>query len=160
MKLGSLDEFGLRCIITIAREGEGASLTIPMIAKKEGISQSHVAKVLSALKKGGFVTSHRGQIGGYALSRPPQQILVSELLDAVGGRIFRDDFCERFAGLAPECVHKPSCCLTALWSKIQVAVDEAVKGMTLSDLMVMTPVHPVRRSTNQIGRVIETIGNA
>ena len=46
MKLTSQEEYGLRCLLRIAREGEGGSLTIPKISQKEGISNFYVAKLM------------------------------------------------------------------------------------------------------------------
>lgn len=135
MKFSAQEEFGVRCMIALAREGEHGFLTIPAIAKSEGLSTSHVAKLLAALRKSGFINSHRGQQGGYTLSRPPSQMLVSDLLAALGGRLTHDHFCERFTGQNQECVHTEDCTLLPLWSRIQDAVDGALKGVTLADLL-------------------------
>ena len=69
MKLTSQEEYGLRCLLRIARQGEGGALTIPEISEAEGISSYYVAKLMRILRRGGFVTSARGQAGGYTLSR-------------------------------------------------------------------------------------------
>ena len=69
MKLTSQEEYGLRCLLRIAREGEGGSLTIPKISEKEGISNFYVAKLMRILRRGGLVKSVRGQAGGYAMAR-------------------------------------------------------------------------------------------
>ncbi len=134
MKFSAQEEFGLRCMIAMAREGEGGSLTIPMIAKSEGLTQSHVAKLLAILRKSGFVNSHRGQMGGYTLSRPASAIGVSDLLAALGGRLTHDRFCVRFTGQNEECVHTDDCSLLPLWARIQESVDAALKNVTLQDL--------------------------
>ncbi len=135
MKFSAQEEFGLRCLIALAREGENGFLTIPAIAKAEGLTQSHVAKLLSILRKSGFINSHRGQQGGYTLSRPASQVLVSDLLAALGGRLTHDRFCVRFTGQNDECVHTDDCTLLPLWVRIQESVDGALKGLTLADLL-------------------------
>lgn len=134
MKFSAQEEFGLRCMLALAREGENGFLTIPVIAKAEGLTQSHVAKLLAVLRKSGFVNSYRGQQGGYTLSRPAAQISVAELLAALGGRLTHDHFCVRFTGQSEECVHTDDCTLLPLWLRIQEAVDGALKGVTLHDL--------------------------
>ena len=134
MKLSAQEEFGLRCMIALAREGEDGFLTIPMVAKEEGLSQSHVAKLLAILRKAGFVNSHRGQLGGYTLSRPAREVLVSDLMGALGGRLTHDRFCIRFTGQNESCVHTEECTLLPLWIRIQEAVDVVLRGMTLQDL--------------------------
>ena len=88
MKFSSQEEYGLRCLLCLAREREGGSLAIPAISQAEGISTTYVAKLMRILRRGGFVESVRGKIGGYTLSRPPDQIVVGEVLALLGGRLF------------------------------------------------------------------------
>ena len=71
MKFSSQEEYGLRCLLRIARQGRKASLTIPEISEAEGLSSFYVAKLMRILRRAGLVKSARGQIGGYSLSRPP-----------------------------------------------------------------------------------------
>ena len=70
MKLNASEEYGLRCLLQLARQAPG-SLTIPEISQAEGITHHNVAKLLRILRQGGFVASARGQQGGYALAKPP-----------------------------------------------------------------------------------------
>ena len=70
MKFSTQEEYGLRCLLQIARKGPGGSVTIPEVSRLEGLSQTNVAKMLMILRKEGFIVSTRGQSGGYAISRP------------------------------------------------------------------------------------------
>ena len=54
MKLSSQEEYGLRCLLRVGREGDGASLTIPELSRAEGISEPNVAKMMRVLRRGGF----------------------------------------------------------------------------------------------------------
>lgn len=132
MKLSAQEEFGIRCLMSIAKNG---SMTIPTLASKEGISQSHVAKILALLKRRGYITSTRGQIGGYALARSADKLFIKDILTSLGGNIYRGDFCERFSGQETECVHMDDCSIHPLWITIQSAIDRALTGMTLDDLV-------------------------
>lgn len=135
MKFSAQEEFGLRCMMALAKEGEDGFLTIPAIAKAEGLTQSHVAKLLAVLRRSGFVNSHRGQQGGYTLGRPAREVKVSALLAALGGRLCSEHFCDRFSGQNIECVHTTDCSLLPLWVRIQNAVDDALDRTTLADLV-------------------------
>ena len=86
MKFTAQEEYGLRCLLQIGHQG--GSLTIPEISARESLSIPYVAKLVRLLRQGGFVTSTRGQSGGYALARPPEQIVVGEVLAVLGGRLF------------------------------------------------------------------------
>jgi Rrf2 family protein len=136
MKLSAQEEYGLRCLLQLARQELGASLTIEEISQAEGISYANVAKLLRILRQGGFVDSVRGQHGGYALARPAGQIAVAEVLALLGGPLFDSSFCEHYVGSEENCTHSlTSCSVRALWSRVQRAVDEVLKQTTLQDLI-------------------------
>ena len=71
MKLSSQEEYGLRCLLQLARHGDEASLTIAEMSQREGISSPNVAKIMRILRRAGLVASTRGKAGGYTLARPP-----------------------------------------------------------------------------------------
>ncbi len=135
MKISAQEEYGLRCMIAIASSKKDNGLSIPEISKMERLSEPHVAKILSILRKTGYIKSIRGQGGGYILARSPEAILISDLLSSLGGRVFTPEFCDRFNGHTEECVHKGVCPINILWEKIQIAIDRALHGITLSDII-------------------------
>jgi Rrf2 family protein len=136
VKLSAQEEYGLRCLLRLARHGPAASLTIPEISQAEGISVPNAAKLLRILRREGFVESARGQHGGYALARPAASIRVAEVLDALGGRLYDPAFCDHHAGSEESCTHSAvACSVRTLWDRVQRAVDEAVGGLTLEGLL-------------------------
>lgn len=139
MKLSSQEEYGLRCLLRVGREADGESLTIPELARAEGISEPNVAKMMRSLRRGGFVKSTRGQSGGYALSRAADQIVVGHALAVLGGRLYEPAFCEDHSGLELSCTHMPDCSIRSVWRMVQQAVDEVLGKITLKDLLKSEP---------------------
>ena len=135
MKFSAQEEYGLRCLLQIARVGPHGSLSIPEISRLEGLTAPHVAKLLMILRRGGFVQSTRGQAGGYTLARPPALIAVGEVLAALGGRLYDDEFCTRHSGQAHVCAHDIGCSIRSVWQVIQDSVDRVLAEMTLEDLI-------------------------
>jgi len=135
MKLSSQEEYGLRCLLRLARQGDNGSLTIPEISHAEGISSHYVAKLMRVLRRGGFVTSARGQAGGYTLSRPAAQIVVGEALALLGGRLYEGDFCREHSGLENLCTNTVDCSIRSLWQAVQLGVDRVLSKTTLKDLV-------------------------
>jgi Rrf2 family protein len=135
MKFSSQEEYGLRCLLRIAREGWRTGLTIPEISEAEGISSFYVAKLMRVLRRGGLVKSARGKIGGYTLSRPPDQIVVGEALAVLGGRLFESDFCSDHAGAETICTRSVDCSIRSLWQAVQHMVDRVLSKTTLADLL-------------------------
>jgi len=135
MKLSSQEEYGLRCLLHIGRQPQGGSLTIPEISRSEGISEPYVAKLLRVLRQEGFINSVRGQSGGYALARPAGEIIIGEVLAALGGRFYESDFCERHTGTEDLCTHSVDCSIRSLWMALQGSVDRVLNKITLADLL-------------------------
>jgi Rrf2 family protein len=135
MKLSANEEYGIRCLLHIARAGEGGSVTIPEISRAEGISTHYVAKLLRILRQAGIIASARGKTGGYNLARPSGQISVGETLAALGGRLYDTEFCGRHTGDEKICTHTVDCSIRSLWRAVQTAVDQVLAKMTLKDLL-------------------------
>ncbi|MCC7156198.1 MAG: Rrf2 family transcriptional regulator [Bryobacterales bacterium] len=135
MKLSAQEEYGLRCLLFMARHGETRSHSIPEISRAEGLSVPNVAKLMRILRLGGLVASVRGQAGGYTLSRPADLITVSEVLNLLGGRFFNTQFCERHAGLERTCAHDEDCAIRLLWRTVQRTLDSILTQTNLKDLL-------------------------
>jgi Rrf2 family protein len=145
MKLSAQEEYGLRCLLRVASAGVGGSVTIPAIAKAEALSTAYVGKLMSVLRQSEFVESVRGQAGGYVLSRPPEKIAVADVLASLGGRLFEPGFCDEFVGLERVCTHSVDCSVRSLWRAVQHAVDFALAGITLKDLL---------RTESEVGKLV------
>jgi Rrf2 family protein len=135
MKFSAQEEYGLRCLLQIARLGADGSLTIPEISKHEGLTPTHVAKLLMILRKEGFVASTRGQAGGYTLARKSEDIPVGEVLAALGGKLYDEEFCGKHSGQLSICTHAVDCSVRSLWQVIQQSVDQVVDKLTIADLI-------------------------
>lgn len=135
MKFSTQEEYGLRCLLRVAREAGEKGLTIPEISKAEGITTHNTAKILRALRLGGFLASSRGQIGGYTLSRPADEIFVKDVLDSLGGKLFDDEYCSDHSGSSAICTHSVDCSIRSLWQMLQSAVDGVLKDFTIKDLV-------------------------
>ena len=99
MKITSQEEYGLRCLLRLARGKDEDSRTIPEIAREEGLSAPYVAKLLAVLRQAGLIGSQRGRAGGYHLTRKPSAIGLGEVLLALGEPLFDDPgYCQRHAG--------------------------------------------------------------
>ena len=160
MKLTAQEEYGLRCILTLAREEEQAQehlpgngddspsgsalssasgpdryLTVGDISRLEGISQQYAGKLIRILGKAGLVLSVRGCKGGYRLARKASKIRVSEVLDVLGSKIYDPDLCDRHRGDRPFCVHSNDCAVRSLWTGIQLLVDQVLSNTSLHELI-------------------------
>jgi Rrf2 family protein len=152
MKITTLEEYGLRCILQMARKGQGASATIPELSRLEALTPANTAKLLRLLRKGGIVLSQRGSKGGYVLSRPPHEISVQDVLDAVGGKFNSSIVCERHTGGRDSCVHRAECSMQSLWGVLEGLLSNVLDECKISDLL--DPVKTKRWISTRIQPVL------
>ena len=137
MKITSQEEYGLRCLLHLARGTEGQSLTIPEIAAAEGLSSPYVAKLLAVLRQGGLIDSVRGRAGGYRLARPADRVTLGAVMQVLGEPLYDEPtFCQRHPGTEThgQCVHLGGCTLRTLWGTLELWMRRALDRITLADL--------------------------
>src|SRR5438046_10612802 len=92
MKISAHEEYGLRCLVQLARaEADDELLTLNQIADREGLSVANAGKLMWILVKAGLAQSQRGANGGYTRARPASDIRLNEVI-----RILDEDTLERF----------------------------------------------------------------
>jgi Rrf2 family protein len=138
MKISAQEEYGLRCLLRLARAEGGQSLTIPEIAAAEGLSTPYVAKLLAVLRQAGIIDSVRGRAGGYRLAGDPAKVGLGSVLMVLGEPLFTEpEYCERHAGTETDghCVHHNSCTLRGLWHTLEQWIRYTLDQVTLADLL-------------------------
>ena len=87
MRMPARCKYALQAIMVLAKVPAGSVLKVADIASGPDIPAEYLVQVLIMLKNAGIVESVRGKVGGYRLSRLPEQTTVAEVLEAVeGGR--------------------------------------------------------------------------
>jgi Rrf2 family protein len=134
MQLLASEEYGLRCLLQVARSNDGSPVSISQIAGAEGLSPEYTAKLMRELRIGGLVDSVRGAEGGYRLTRPARDISVWSALQVLGGEFFPEHFCDCHPGQRENCVRTSDCSLRALWRTVKAALRATLEGISLADL--------------------------
>lgn len=102
-------DYGLRVLMRLADDPDQPSTTV-RIAEEFQIPYNHLAKVVQALARGGFVRTQRGSGGGIRLARPPESITLGEVVRYLEQRFALVE-CFRADGgaclLSPRCRLKP-----------------------------------------------------
>ena len=135
MKFSTQEEYGMRLLLRIAKSDSPTGLTIPEISELEGISVSNAGKILRILRLAGFIESARGQTGGYKLNMPADQIIVSDVMTELGGKLYESDFCDLHAGIENICTNSIDCSIRSLWKTIQTMLDGVLSKISLQDLL-------------------------
>jgi Rrf2 family protein len=134
MHITAQEEYGLRCLLRVAKHESGDPIRTQDVAISEGLSLEYAAKLMRTLKKGGFVDSTRGSAGGYLLARPAREITVWQILEALGGPLYEEKFCDAHTGSQRDCTHSTDCSIRALWRNVNGILYKALSAITLADL--------------------------
>jgi Rrf2 family protein len=134
VQLLASEEYGLRCLLQVARAEGGAPVPVARVARAEGLSTDYAAKLLRQLRLAGLVTSVRGVEGGYHLARPEDEISVWSAIEALGGSFFDAEFCSCHPGQRSHCVRNRDCSLRPLWQRLQATLRSALEAVSLEDL--------------------------
>lgn len=78
MQLSLHTDYALRVLMLLG--GTGTQWTIDEIAAWYGISRNHLAKVAQTLQAEGLVETQRGRGGGLRLARPPEEIVIGQVV--------------------------------------------------------------------------------
>lgn len=136
MKVTALEEYGLRCLLQLARHATNpAPLTVRDIAAGEGLSAAYVEKLLRVLSRAGLAESVRGVHGGYRLSRPLERVTIGDAFRALGGILSPADPCRRFTGKRDCCVHFGECGLRPVWGAVKIRLEHLLDKVPLSTLL-------------------------
>jgi Rrf2 family protein len=138
MKVTAQEEYGLRCLLQVAAAPSADPVTLTEIARREGMTVPHVAKLMALLRQRGLVESQRGRSGGYVLARAPEQVSVLDVLHALGDHIFDSEYCERYHGVDDKaCVHVDGCSIRSVWTRVESIVSDVLRRTTIADLIRM-----------------------
>ena len=80
----SKSRYAVVALAELARSGT-EPVPIGQIAERRGMPVQFLEQLFSTLRRAGILTSHRGAKGGYTLARPPEDITVLEVVQALDG---------------------------------------------------------------------------
>jgi Rrf2 family transcriptional regulator, nitric oxide-sensitive transcriptional repressor len=122
-------EYALRAVVHLASQAP-AGRTTDQIAEATRVPRAYLSKVLQGLARGGIVQSQRGLGGGVTLCKPPEDLTVLEVVNAVDP-ISRIRTCP--LGLAAHGVRL--CPLHRRLDNALAMVEEAFGNSTLAEIL-------------------------
>ena len=128
MKLTTRGHYSVKALLDLSLQAGGKPTPVRAIAQRQDISPTYLEKLLIALRQAGIVTSVRGPQGGYALARPPAEIFLGQVLEAVGERI------EPLPGYDPNDAQAADWVTYSLWRQLHDKLQEALFSISLADL--------------------------
>jgi Rrf2 family protein len=115
-------ELGLRY-----REGR---VLLREVARRQAIPEKYLEQLIRPLRRAKLVRSIRGAHGGYLLARPPEEIRLSEILEALEGPLRQVDLAEESAASQSASVRA----VVQVWEQLGTVMYEALQNVTLAQL--------------------------
>ncbi len=124
-------------VLTVLAAEPGRVLSAAELAERAGLEAPTVSKVLKPLAQAGLLEAFRGAHGGYRLSRPPEDISLIAIVEAMEGPLAMTECSldDASCGIASQCAAR------ANWRRINDIVADALRGVSLAQ-MLEPPPHP------------------
>lgn len=132
MKLSRESRYALVGLAVLAGMPAGTVIGLAPLAEAAALPAPFLAKIFHKLARQGILTSFRGRQRGYALARPPADITVREVLEAVDGH----DLFRRCIFVSETCNQADPCPLHDTWTPIMTSAIDAMSKTTLANLAI------------------------
>jgi len=87
MKLTSKGRYAVMAMADLAKYNVKKPTSLTEISLRQGISISYLEQLFLKLRKNNLVQSERGPLGGYVLTKPPEEIKLLSIISAVDEKI-------------------------------------------------------------------------
>ncbi len=140
MRLTRAGEYGIRCVLHLARHGKGTLVSRKEIAVRTDVPPHFLAKIAQQLARAGIIEILQGATGGYRLLTDPSKITLLAVIEAIIGEISLNDCVGR-----PESCHNSALCTVhRVWNKanqqLRATLQEAnFATLAAEDACCLTP---------------------
>ena len=126
MKLTTKGRYAVTAMLDIAYNDKGDPIPLAEISSRQNISLSYLEQLFSRLKKRGLVQSIKGPGGGYKLSKDANNIVISEVIQAVDDNL-ETTSCNGKAN----CHNNKQCISHNLWQDLGIEIKNFLSDVTL-----------------------------
>jgi len=130
MEITRQADYAIRAMIYVAGLPPDSRVATAAISEAESIPLPFLTKVIAHLVRSGLVTTSRGMGGGVSVARPPEEITLLDVLEAVEGPISLNRCLLRGAS----CEVEPYCAVHDVWVDVQAHLIAKLRSVTLSQL--------------------------
>ena len=133
MKLTSKGRYAVMAMADLAKINAKQPTNLTDISLRQGISLSFLEQIFSKLKKNNLVQSSRGPFGGYSLTKRPEEIKLSSIINAVDEKV-KTVGCKKESKKG--CTGKSVKCITHnLWDDLENHINSFFEKNTLKDII-------------------------
>ena len=147
MMFSTKAEYGVRVMVELARRAGEEPIPLAEIAEHDGLPLAYLEHLVARLRKAGLVDSRRGSHGGYLLARPPSEITMAEVVEALEGSIAPIECITADPDGSVVCSRESdpehACPTKLLWTRVRFSIVRTLQDTTLSELVPKAAAKPV-----------------
>ncbi|MCY7278144.1 MAG: RrF2 family transcriptional regulator [Phormidesmis sp. CAN_BIN44] len=128
MKLTTRGHYSVKALLDLSFQPGYGPAAVKAIAQRQDLPAPYLEKLLIEMRRANLVISVRGAHGGYQLARPPAQISLGQILEAVGESV------EPLPRHTPDSAQAEDWVTFSLWNRLHKKLKEALYGISLEDL--------------------------
>jgi len=131
--------YGLRALAVMSERYGQQPVSAKEISKLEDISPSFLEQLLAHLRRHEIIVGVRGPGGGFRLKKPPGEILISEVVEALEGSFYVSSClsgdCETEHG--NRCDRFDDCVVVPILQRLEKDFSKVLSSYTLSDIKAL-----------------------
>ncbi len=131
MQITRQADYAVRAMVYLAQLGPDQRAATGQIAKEKSIPPSFLAKIVSQLSVAGLLQTSRGARGGVSLAKPPHEISLLDVVEAIDGPILLNDC----VGDGTSCEYGDSCPLRPVWCDAQKMLLDHLSKATFAQFI-------------------------
>ncbi len=130
MKLSTRSRYGARLMFELALNYNNDLIFLKDIAKRQGVSEKYLSKLIIPLRGAGFVNTVRGAHGGYIIAKDPKEITMRQIVEILEGDI-----------TPVECIKDKNICgrrncpTKFVWDEVYRVILNTLDNITLADVV-------------------------
>lgn len=145
-------KYGLKALLFLAGQAEGASVLSTQIAAAHALPQKFLEAILVELRNAGFVRSRKGKGGGFVLAQPASAIRIGDVVRALEGPLAPIACASlNFYRRCEDCPDEEVCAVHLMTVEVRNAIAGVMDGTTLADLAGQVKKRQTRRSRTAAG---------
>lgn len=130
MKLSTRGRYGARLMLDLSLQHGQGPVLLRELAERQGLSAKYLDQLAGNLRTAGLLKSKRGVGGGIMLAKPPQQISLLEVVEAVEGALSLVGCVAHPEG----CPRSQKCVTFEVWEELARTIRNVLSKITLADL--------------------------
>ncbi len=130
MKLTTYTNYALRSLQLAALKAPNR-IKVDDVVKVHGLARPHIVKIVHELGRAGYLETVRGRGGGFFLARPPEDIIIGDVVRLTEGPL---DIVECFNPKKNTCPLIGICKLSKAMQKATKAFMDVLDDLTLADI--------------------------